>query len=75
MSSLQYLTKERLNRAVKNGIKEAAVRAKAKVGVIVVVEDGWIVNKHKDGVVERLDKVQRPPSVEIEKKIAQLTRI
>jgi hypothetical protein len=67
-----YLTKEVLNRAVSKGIREASVNAMKTAGSVLTVESGWVVRKHEDGKIEKIERLDRISNRDIERKISKL---
>ena len=67
-----YLTKRRINRASRTGILEASNLAMETSGSVVAVEGSWLIRKHKDGSVERIEELQRTPSARILEKVNKL---
>jgi len=67
-----YLTKEVLNRAVRKGVKEAANTAMKTAGSVVSTEGQWVVRNHQDGHVEKLRKLDRTSTRDIERKLNKL---
>jgi hypothetical protein len=66
------LTKDVLNRAVSKGIREASANAMETAGSVVTVKSGWVVRKHKDGKIEKIEKIARAPNRDIERKVTKL---
>ena len=55
----EYLTKKLLIRATSKGFKEASANAMSVAGSIVIVKNGWVVRKFKNGKEERIEKVHK----------------
>jgi hypothetical protein len=53
----EYLTKRVVARATKKGMKAASEETMKIMGYNVIVKDGWVVKKYKDGTIEQLEKV------------------
>ena len=67
-----YLTKERLNRAAKQGVHEASRRAKKTASSLVTVKEGWIVREHNDGSLEKIEKLAKVSDRELNRKVKKL---
>jgi hypothetical protein len=68
----EYLSKEILKRAVRKGIKEASEQALETAGSVVIAEGNWIVRSHSDGKVEKIRKLDRTSTRDIQRKIDKL---
>ena len=56
----RYLTSRDLNRAVARAFREASEHAKTVTDSLVVAKDGWIVRKHTDGRIEKIERIPDP---------------
>lgn len=66
------LTKDVLNRAVSKGIRDASTSAMKTAGFVLTVQSGWVVRKHEDGRIEKLEKLSRVSKRQIESKVNKL---
>jgi len=53
-----YLTKRILVSAARAGIKKAAEETMEIMGFVVIVKDGWVVKKYRDGTIEKLERLE-----------------
>lgn len=53
----EYLTKRVVDRASRKGMKAASEETMEVMGYNVIVKDGWVVKKYKNGSIEQLEKV------------------
>lgn len=67
-----YLTKVVMKRAVNKGIKKASQEAMETAGSLVEVDGDWMVRRYKDGRVEKLHRLQKISTKDIEQKIVRL---
>lgn len=61
----KYLTKRILKKVTKKGLSEASDYAIFTADSIVVAEDGWIVRKHKNGKIQRIEEIRKVRSSQI----------
>ena len=54
-----YLTKRKLTSAARRGIRKAAEDTLNAIGYNVVVQNGWVVRKGKDGSITNLKRLAR----------------
>lgn len=59
---LNYLTKRILNTAVKTGFKKSADKTMRIMGFNVIVHEGWVVKKHRDGRITKIKKLDKTPT-------------
>jgi hypothetical protein len=53
-----YLTKRILISAARSGIRKAAKETMEIMGFVVIVKDGWVVKKYRDGTIEKLERLE-----------------
>ncbi len=53
-----YLTKKILVGKAKSAGKIAAKNAMDVMGYVVTVKDGWVVREHRDGSIDKIEKLQ-----------------
>jgi hypothetical protein len=53
-----YLTKRILVTAAKSGVRRAAKETMEIMGYNIIAQDGWIVKKHANGVIERVSPLE-----------------
>lgn len=54
-----YLTKRALKQATSKGIKAASKNAIDVADSVVIVKDGWVVRRFKDGNVDKISKLPK----------------
>ena len=54
-----YLTKQLLQRASRTGTSQAARDTINRMGYTMVVQNGWLVRKEKDGTVTRIKRLEK----------------
>ncbi len=54
-----YLTKRKLASAARRGIRKAAADTLTAIGYNVIVQNGWVVRKGKDGSITNLKRLAR----------------
>jgi hypothetical protein len=59
---LNYLTKRILNTAAKTGFKKSADNTMRIMGFNVIVHQGWVVKKHRDGRITKIKKLDKTPA-------------
>jgi hypothetical protein len=69
-----YLTKRRINRASRKGIREASILAMETSGSVVAVEGSWVIRKYKDGTVKKIEELHKTPKAHIQEKVSKLAR-
>ncbi|HUX84077.1 MAG TPA: hypothetical protein VMV20_02505 [Chitinophagaceae bacterium] len=52
-----YLTKRILISSAKSGVRKASEDTMRVMGYVIVAQDGWIVKKFADGVIERIQPI------------------
>lgn len=71
----KYLSKRLLNRAVRKGVMEAAENAVKTADFLVLMEGDWLVKRYKNGQIEKIRKLERTSTAEIERKLAKLASV
>ena len=61
-NELNYLTKRILNTAAKTGFKKGADNTMEIMGFNVIVHQGWVVKKYRDGRIARIKKLDKTPT-------------
>ena len=56
----EYLTKRIVVRATRKGMKKAAQETMDTMGYTVIALNGWVVKKHQDGTIERIEEIKTP---------------
>ena len=54
----RYLTKRIVISASKKAILKASKETMRVMGHNVIVKDGWVVKKHADGTIEKIQKIK-----------------
>ena len=54
-----YLTKQLLQRASRTGTAQASKETIDTMGYTVIVENGWLVRKEKDGTITRIKRLEK----------------
>ncbi len=62
IKSPNYLTKRILAQAANQGFSSAAVETMRVLGYNIIVQDGWVVKKLKDGSIEKISKLEKRKS-------------
>ncbi len=52
-----YLRTRDLVRRSSKAFRDAAKESMEIMGYLVMAEDGWIIKKHKDGRIEKIEKI------------------
>ncbi|HEY4110405.1 hypothetical protein [Puia sp.] len=60
-----YLTKRILVSAARSGIRKAAKETMEIMGFVVIVKDGWVVKKYRDGKIEKLERLESPENTRL----------
>jgi hypothetical protein len=60
-----YLTKRILVSAARSGIRKAAKETMDIMGFVVIVENGWVVKKYRDGKIEKLERLESPENTNL----------
>jgi hypothetical protein len=60
--SKPYLTKRILVRAARSGVKTAAEETMKVMGHVIIVENGWVVQKDSDGNTIQITPIDQPDS-------------
>ena len=63
--SKPYLTKRILVRAARSGVKTAAEETMKIMGHVIIVENGWVVQKNSDGKTIQIAPIDQPDSSSI----------
>ncbi|MBL4821292.1 MAG: hypothetical protein JKY98_09950 [Gammaproteobacteria bacterium] len=53
----EYLSKRVLKRAASKGFREASEKAMEVAGSVVTIKDGWLVREHRNGTVDKIEKL------------------
>ncbi len=67
-----YLTKRHVKSASRKGFEEASKRAMETAGSVVAVEGDWVVRKHSDGLVEKIEKLNKAPAARVKASVKKL---
>ena len=67
-----YLTKRHVKSASRKGFEEASRRTMETAGSVVVVEGDWVVRKHSDGSVEKIEKLNKAPKARVKASVKKL---
>jgi hypothetical protein len=64
--TVDYLTKDIVIRAARKGFTTAATRTMEVMGENVIVRNGWVVRKRRDGSIERITRIARASNFKLD---------
>ncbi|MNK41021.1 hypothetical protein D3C87_596790 [compost metagenome] len=56
-SKIKYISKDMVAQKSRSAFKQGAIRAMNTNGYVVIAHEGWVVKKHSNGNIERLQKI------------------